>query len=164
MTERLDLPALGAFLRSTVPASQPPVPQRLDASLWLELLAAVLGCSPGWLLESRRVSTDDLEMRGRISDAARLIRSHDWPPPEQAVPAQLSPSLANDLSPTAAVPDAWLAARNAYLNHVMACRACRAHLPKSPTHCPTGAELREQYDRQTTQYITSERTQEGQHA
>lgn len=57
----------------------------------------------------------------------------------------------------------WRRARDQYLNHIMMCRACRAHLPKSPTHCPTGAELRERYDRQTTQHLTSERAPEGQH-
>lgn len=74
-----------------------------------------------------------------------------------------APTTSPRMSAATATPE-WRQARDQYLNHIMVCRACRAHLPKSPTHCPTGAELREQYDRQTTQHITSERAQEGQHA
>ena len=163
----LDLPALGAFVRQSLPA--PPkadsgTSSNLPAAQWLELLAAVLGCSPSWLLDSGRVSVDDLGTRGRISDTARLIRSHDWTPPSPTCPAQLSPATANGLSPTATLSATWLAARDAYLNHVMVCRTCRAHRHKSPTHCPIGAELREQYDQEATQHITSERAREAQHA
>ncbi len=163
----LDLPALGAFVRQSLPA--PPkadcgTSSNLPAAQWLELLAAVLGCSPGWLLDSGRVSVDDLGTRGRISDTARLIRSHNWAPPAPICPEQLSPATANGLSPTATLSATWLAARDAYLNHVMVCHTCRAHHPKSPTHCSIGAELREQYDQQTAQNITSERAQEAQHA
>lgn len=93
----------------------------------LELLAAVLGCSPDWLLESGRVDADDLAARGRISDAARLIRSHGWTTPLR------SPTPAGDASTTAASSLHWLVARDAYLSHVMACRICRAH---PATHRP----------------------------
>ncbi|WP_137887181.1 hypothetical protein [Pseudomonas sp. 2FE] len=131
----------------------------LPAAQWLELLAAVLGCSPGWLLESGRLDADDLAARGRISDVARLIRSHGWTPPPRP---QHSPAPATDSSIAAAVPAAWLAARDTYLSHVMVCRACRAHLANSPTHCSAGAELRAQYDQQTTDHLIS--TLEAPHA
>lgn len=149
----LDLAALGAFVRQSQPVTTNAEGSTSDlpAAQWLELLAAVLGCSPGWLLESGHVDADDLATRGRISDAARLIRSHGWTTPPRP---QSSPAPTTDTSTTAAAP-AWLVARDAYLSHVMACHACRAHLPKSPTHCPAGSELRAQYDQQTTRHTTS---------
>jgi hypothetical protein len=154
-TAPLDLAALGAFVRRSQPvtaSAEAGGTSNLPAAQWLELLAAVLGCSPGWLLESGRVDADDLAERGRVSDAARLIRSHGWTTP----PSPLrSPAPAGDASTTAASPLPWLEARDAYLSHVMACGICRAHLPKSPTHCPAGAELRRHYDHQTTHHITS---------
>ncbi|PIA71310.1 hypothetical protein CDR19_14595 [Ectopseudomonas toyotomiensis] len=140
----LDLVALGAFVRRSQPvtnSAEPGSPSNLPAAQWLELLAAVLGCSPDWLLDS-----------GRISDAARLIRSHGWTTPPRPL---RSPTPAGDASSTAASPLPWLVARDAYLSHVMACGICRAHLPKSPTHCPAGAELRTHYDQQITRHITS---------
>lgn len=151
-TAPLDLAALGAFVRRSQPVTnnaEHGSPSNLPAAQWLELLAAVLGCSPGWLLESGQVDADDLAARGRISDAARLIRSHGWATPPRP---QLSPAPA---STTAAAPVPWLVTRDAYLSHVMACRICRAHLPKSPTHCPAGAELRRHYDQQTAHHINS---------
>ncbi|HCE8944359.1 TPA: hypothetical protein NHU91_003566 [Pseudomonas aeruginosa] len=154
-TAPLDLAALGAFVRRSQPVTtnaEHGSPSNLPAAQWLELLAAVLGCSPGWLLESGHVDADDLAARGRISDAARLIRSHGWTTPPRP---QSSPASASDTSTTAAAPAPWLVARDAYLSHVMACGICRAHLPKSPTHCQAGAELRRHYDHQTTHHITS---------
>ncbi|ELP5720434.1 hypothetical protein QTU96_002766 [Enterobacter asburiae] len=43
-------------------------------------------------------------------------------------------------------PPAWLAARDAYISHVMACPLCVTSGPKIPRHCPEGAALRQQYD------------------
>lgn len=152
----LDLAALGAFVRQSQPTTtkaEAGSTSNLPAAQWLELLAAVLGCSPGWLLESGRVDADDLAARGRISDAARLIRSHGWTTPPRPQP---SPAQTTDASATVtAVAPVWLVSRDAYLSHVMACHTCRAHLPKTPTHCPAGAELRRHYDQQTTHHITS---------
>lgn len=148
----LDLAALGAFVRQSQPVTtnaETGSASNLPTAQWLELLSAVLSCSPGWLLESGHVDADDLAARGRISDAARLIRSHEWITPPRP---QHSPTPASDTSTTAAAPPPCLLARDAYLNHVMACRSCRAYLPKSPTHCPAGAELRWHYDHQTTQH------------
>ncbi|HBN9874234.1 TPA: hypothetical protein ACGJWA_006150 [Pseudomonas aeruginosa] len=147
--------ALGAFVRRSQPVTtnaEHGSPSNLPAAQWLELLAAVLGCSPGWLLESGRVDADDLAARGRISDAARLIRSHGWTTPPRPL---RSPTPASDASTTAASPLPWLVARDAYLSHVMAGRFCRAHLPTSPTHCSAGAELRAQYEQQTAHHINS---------
>ncbi|MGU1154198.1 hypothetical protein ACSETE_00775 [Pseudomonas aeruginosa] len=147
--------ALGAFVRRSQAVtnnSEHGSPSNLPAAQWLEMLAAVLGCSPGWLLESGRVDADDLAARGRISDAARLIRSHGWTTPPRPLH---SPTPASDASTTAASPLPWLVARDAYLSHVMACRICRAHLATSPTHCSAGAELRAQYDQQTAHHINS---------
>ena len=151
----LDLVALGAFVRQSQPVTtnaEAGSTSNLPAEQWLELLAAVLGCSPGWLLESGRVDADDLAARGRISDAARLIRSHGWTTPPRPL---RSPTPAGDASTAAASPLPWLVASDAYLSHVMACGICRAHLPKSPTHCPAGAELRMHYDQQIAHNITS---------
>lgn len=44
---------------------------------------------------------------------------------------------------------AWLAARDAYVNHIMACRLCVTSGPKVPRHCAAGEELRRQYDAAT---------------
>ncbi|MEH5788045.1 hypothetical protein [Citrobacter braakii] len=43
-------------------------------------------------------------------------------------------------------PPAWLAARDAYISHVMACPLCVTSGPKVPRHCPEGTALRQQYD------------------
>lgn len=43
-------------------------------------------------------------------------------------------------------PPAWLAARDAYISHVMACPLCVTSGPKVPRHCPEGVRLRQQYD------------------
>jgi len=148
----LDLAALGAFIRQSQPTTKAEAgsTSNLPVAQWLELLAAVLGCSPNWLLESGRVDADDLAARGRISDAARLIRSHDWTTPPRP---QSSPPITDTC--TTEVAPAWLAARDTYLSHVMACHTCRVHLPKSSAHCPTGGELRARYDHQTPHNITS---------
>lgn len=145
MTERLDLPGLGAFLRSTAPASQPPVPPRMDASLWLELLAAVLGCSSAWLLETGRVDALDLAERGALDSPARLIRSLDW----EAQPRRstVKPSAPHLHISAETLPPAWHAARDTYLNQILTCRMCRAQRLKHPHHCVVGAELRQRYDR-----------------
>ncbi|NVZ21319.1 hypothetical protein HX794_16935 [Pseudomonas costantinii] len=146
--------ALCAFVRQSQPdttKAEAGSAPNLSAAQWLELLAAVLGCSPSWLLESGRVDTDDLAARGRISDAARLIRSHEWTTPPRP---QSSPAPITDARTTAVTPE-WLVARDNYLSHVMTCHACRAHLPKSPAHCLAGAELRARYDHQTTHNIAS---------
>ncbi|MEX6504210.1 hypothetical protein [Pseudomonas zhanjiangensis] len=141
--------ALSAFVRQSQPVTtnaEAGSASNLPAAQWLELLAAVLGCSPGWLLESGHVDTDDLAARGRIRDAAQLIRSHGWTTPPRPQP---SPAPATDTSTAAAAPVSWLVARDTYLSHVMACRICCAHHPKSPTHCPAGAELCKQYELET---------------
>lgn len=153
MRQRLNLPAVAAYLRSTAPAvvvadrtppRNPGAPQPLAAARWLELLAAVLGCSPDWLTSTGRVTAEDLAERGSIAAAARLIRSHGWeePPPRPPAPAPESPARTS----VTAQPAAWLAARDAYLAHIMSCSQCRAHLLHNPIHCTAGADLRWAYD------------------
>jgi hypothetical protein len=153
MRQRLNLPAVAAYLRSTAPAvvvadrtppRHPGAPQPLAAARWLELLAAVLGCSPDWLTSTGRVTAEDLAERGSIAAAARLIRSHGWEEPPPPAPAPTPAPMAST-SPTAQRA-AWLAARDAYLAHIMGCGHCRAFLLHSPTHCPAGARLRRAYD------------------
>lgn len=153
MRQRLNLPAVAAYLRSTPPAvvvadrtppRRPGAPQPLAAARWLELLAAVLGCTPEWLTITGRVTTDDLAERGSIAAAALLIRSHGWgePPPRAPAPTPEPPARTS----ATAQPAAWLAARDAYYGHIMSCRHCRAFLLHNPTHCPAGTDLRRAYD------------------
>ncbi|MDV7211076.1 hypothetical protein [Azotobacter beijerinckii] len=153
MRQRLNLPAVAAYLRGTAPTAiaadhtsprQPGAPQTLDAARWLELLAAVLGCSPEWLTGTGRITADDLAERGSIAAAARLIRSYSWesPPP----PARSPPPDPPANTSAATRPAAWLAARDAYHGHIMGCSHCRAFLPRDAYHCPTGASLRRAYD------------------
>lgn len=48
------------------------------------------------------------------------------------------------LIPTAATAaPGWIAARDAYLNHMMLCRSCCGQTGR---HCETGAQLRQKYD------------------
>lgn len=153
MRQRLNMPAVAAYLRSTPPAvvvadrtppRRPGAPQPLAAARWLELLAAVLGCTPEWLTSTGRVTADDLAERGSIAAAARLIRSYSW---EDAPPLQTA-HVTELPTPTSATsqPAAWLVARDAYYGHIMSCGHCRAHLLHNPTHCPAGARLRRAYD------------------
>lgn len=153
MRQRLNLPAVAAYLRSTAPAvvvadrtppRNPGAPQPLAAARWLELLAAVLGCSPDWLTSTGRVTAEDLAERGSIAAAALLIRSHDWKEPPSRAPAPGPQQPAHTCA--AAQTAAWQAARDAYLAHIMGCSRCRAHLLHNPTHCPAGAALRRAYD------------------
>lgn len=154
MRQRLNLPAVAAYLRSTTPAvavadrtppSRPGAPQPLDGARWLKLLAAVLGCSPEWLTSTGRITADDLAERGSIAAAARLIRSYGWenPPPPPARPPTPEPPAHTS---AATRPAAWLAARDAYHGHIMGCPHYRAFLPRDAYHCPTGASLRRAYD------------------
>src|SRR5688572_19864843 len=117
MTDRLNLPALGNFLRSQAPSAiihdsnaddGSGASQLLDATRWLERLADVLGCSSNWLLETGRVTPDDLAERGPIAKAARLIHSNGWqqPPPLEPGP-RLEPPLSRYVPSNSA---AWCAA------------------------------------------------------
>lgn len=151
MIEPFDLPALSTFLRRTaprtvvhngLPTAQQGAPQCLDATQWLERLAAVLGCSPAWLLETGRVDAHDLEERPHIGRAARLIRSYGWETPPAPAPAVATAQP----SSTDTHPRAWVPAHNAYLNHLMRCQQCVAWRPREPSHCPAGAALRQRYE------------------
>lgn len=171
MTDRLDLHALGDFLRGHPPSvvvhdntasGRRGDSHQLDATRWLERLADVLGCSPSWLLETGRVTTDDLDERGHVGRAARLIRSYGWevpPAPAQArkadrvmsdFPALLvDTGLSGNEEPqhrhltAATASPAWRQARDQYHGHLFGCRACYAPTGR---HCTTGSDLRQQYD------------------
>jgi hypothetical protein len=157
MTDRLDLPALGQFLRGHAPSvvlhdgtapGRRGASHQLDATRWLERLADVLGCSPDWLLETGRVTTDDLDERGHIGRAARLIRSYGWETPPAPTIDRLKQSPTDGepqhLHPSAATASpAWRNARDQYHRHLFGCRACYAPTGR---HCVAGAELRAVYD------------------
>ena len=171
MTDRLDLPALGDYLREhppsvvihdTTASGRRGDSHQLDATRWLERLADVLGCSPSWLLETGRVTIDDLDERAHIGRAARLIRSYGWETPPAPAQARKGESLNRDfpgirfdtglsgngepqhrhLTAATASP-AWQQARDQYHRHLFGCRACYAPTGR---HCATGAELRAAYD------------------
>lgn len=153
MTKLIDLSSLGAFLRECAPAETAPNtpqdqaengPYSLAAEHWIELLAAVLGCSPAWLLETGRITLDDLAERGSIAATARLIQSYGWeaPPPSEPAPAPGPPTHQS----AATWPPTWRAARDAYYSHIAGCPQCIAHRLKDPHHCPEGAPLRQRYD------------------
>jgi predicted amidophosphoribosyltransferase len=40
----------------------------------------------------------------------------------------------------------WLAARDAYINHVMICRQCVTHIQRLPRLCPDGQRLQDSYN------------------
>ncbi|OAR87168.1 hypothetical protein AYO02_22000 [Escherichia coli] len=52
-------------------------------------------------------------------------------------------TLADMCAPSAA----WLAARDAYISHIMACPHCVTSGVKKPPHCAEGERLRQNYDR-----------------
>lgn len=120
-----------------------------QAMEWLARLAALLYCSPGYLLARSFIDQHDLEEQLDADPVAvaRLIRSNPaWMPqgehleqPQQD--GQRQPQHVHHTAATAS-PE-WVAARDAYINHLMACRACYA---PSGHYCVTGAELRAQYD------------------
>ncbi|MCY1435893.1 hypothetical protein D3C76_1041680 [compost metagenome] len=155
MTDRLDLPALGNFLRHSAPSliihddiapGQRNAEHQLDATRWLERLADVLGCSPAWLIETGRVTAEDLATMGPIGRAARLIRSYGWEAPPAPAIDRFKQTATHDhgahRSAETATPE-WRHARDQYLNHIMACRACYA--PRA-RHCLAGADLRASYE------------------
>ncbi|MCD3753887.1 hypothetical protein KX447_28670, partial [Escherichia coli] len=51
-------------------------------------------------------------------------------------------TLADMCAPSAA----WLAARDAYISHVMTCPHCATSGVKKPRHCAEGERLRQNYD------------------
>ena len=157
MPDYLDIPALGDFLcafppsvvmhDSTAPGRQGGSHQ-LDATQWLERLADVLGCSPLWLLDTGRVTIDDLDERGHIGRAARLIRSYGWEAPPVPIVDRVKHSSTDGQPlhghPCAAIGSpVWRPARDHYHRHLFGCRACFAPTGR---HCPTGAALRAVYD------------------
>lgn len=74
------------------------------------------------------------ETAPRTDDSASTWPEPDNPGDSTAGPQAFPPS------------PAWLAARDAYISHVMACPQCVTSGPKVPRHCPEGATLRQHYD------------------
>lgn len=152
MSTFLNLPALVAFLdkESPVPAPSPAVqePVSAEAIRWLEQLAALLNCTPDWLLSTGRIAPEDLVHRGPLGATARLIRSYNWEePPPLDRPRPAAP-IRHETKPYHQNPQ-WLGPRDAYLNHLMACKQCHAYRLRNPVHCPQGADLRLAYDQAT---------------
>lgn len=65
--------------------------------------------------------------------------SDTWPNPDHPGDTTVAP-------PVYPPPTAWLAARDAYIGHVMTCPLCVTHGPKVPRLCPEGVILRLRYD------------------
>ncbi|EHG4042825.1 hypothetical protein J4486_001165 [Salmonella enterica] len=82
-----------------------------------------------------------------------FIRSLDKPP-VVTIPARnaTGPETdnASDTTPPPAhpPPPAWMAARDAYISHVMACKQCVTSGLLIPRHCATGERLRRELDAQ----------------
>ncbi|MBL5922029.1 hypothetical protein I7V28_13090 [Lelliottia amnigena] len=80
-------------------------------------------------------------IRSRPTLAAVTPPAHGntWPESDDRGDATAAP-------PSFPPPRAWLAARDAYISHVMTCPLCVTSGPKVPRHCPEGVRLRERYD------------------
>lgn len=65
-------------------------------------------------------------------------------PPVPSVPPKKQEHEAASVHTAASASTEWLAARDAYLVHLMSCRTCYAPAAR---HCQAGAALRASYDR-----------------
>ncbi|WHI17400.1 hypothetical protein [Escherichia coli] len=59
---------------------------------------------------------------------------------------QQCPSNGQALADMCAPSATWLAARDAYISHVMTCPRCVTSGVKKPRHCAEGERLRQNYD------------------
>lgn len=75
------------------------------------------------------------------------------PLPPEAWPELSTPDAGQHLPPLFPLSPAWLAARDAFIGHVMACRVCVTHSQKRPRLCPEGARLHDSYN--ATPYTAS---------
>ena len=75
------------------------------------------------------------------------------PLPPEAWPELNAPDAGQHLPPLFPSSPAWLAARDAYISHVMTCRDCVTHSQKRPRLCPDGQHLHDSYN--TTPYTAS---------
>ncbi|UVM07124.1 hypothetical protein [Pseudomonas laurylsulfatiphila] len=121
-----------------------------EAQAWLDSVARLLECSPGYLLEHGFIDRHDLAEQHRIHPRfiVPLIRSNPtWGQERPDTPAPSAPEQENSrarcvLTAATATPE-WCQAYNLYLNHLMLCHAC--HAPTN-RYCVTGSELRQRYD------------------
>lgn len=78
-----------------------------------------------------------------------FIRSLDKPP-ALTLPARSTTEPeadnASDTPPAYPPPPAWVAARDAYIRHVMTCGHCVTSGLRTPRHCATGERLRRELD------------------
>ena len=130
----------------TEAANDPPA----ETLAWLARVARLLECSPDYLLERGFIDRCDLAELYRHHPAPGMapIRSNPAgaaPAPEDAATlADRTDQPQHFVQTAATATPEWLAARNAFYNHLMACRACYA---PTGNYCPAGAELRAIYDR-----------------
>jgi len=135
-----------------------------QAMEWLEKLAALLCCTPGYLMEHGYVDHHDLAEQRHTHPrfAARLIRTHpDWRQPSERfahVREGMAPTEAAEFreqyararegDPADAQSSAaWRVARDSYYRHALG--GCPGCYPRGNRHCETGAELRARYDHET---------------
>lgn len=82
-----------------------------------------------------------------------FIRSLDKPPvftlPARCTTEPETDNASDTTAPPAyPPPPAWVAARDAYISHVMACKQCVTSGLRIPRHCATGELLRRELDAQ----------------
>ncbi|HBC7420913.1 TPA: hypothetical protein KEY88_003627 [Serratia marcescens] len=75
------------------------------------------------------------------------------PAPPQSWPDMNATGTEQHQPPLFPPSPAWLAVRDAYVSHIMACRDCVTHSQKSPRLCPDGQQLQAHYN--ATPYTTS---------
>lgn len=130
-----------------------PAPVKVLSSTWLKRVASLLGVEPGALQEEGHIEQCDIAQAYDISpaDVAQLIRSSPmWLNRSHVLEQRIiiDTDQHNDepqrVVLTAASASAeWRAADVAQTNHLMTCRDCSA---QSNRYCPTGTQLRQQYD------------------
>ncbi len=129
----------------TEAANDPPP----EALAWLARVARLLECSPDYLLAKGFIDQCDLVELYRHHPACvvALIRSNPaWIALaiEQATVLIDHPDSPQHVANTAATASPeWRLARDNYIGHLMACRACHAPTGR---YCASGAELRQQYN------------------
>lgn len=121
-----------------------------EALAWLARVARLLECSPDYLLGRGYIEQRDLAelYRTHPSQVVALIRSNPaWAAP---APKRDNPQIEEDpdepqhfIQTMLTASPECRAARDAFYNHLMPCRACHAPVGR---YCPVGDELRQRYD------------------
>jgi hypothetical protein len=154
LTQRLTGVELERY-RAGLPIVRTPAP--VPANLWLARVARHLGVRPAELMQMGLLTDDDVtECAGADpAEVAALIRSNPaWinraqQPDHMAQPLQLATTSKQGSEPqhpihtaATATPE-WIAARDQWHSHLMACRACYAPTGR---YCVTGSDLRQRYN------------------